>query len=143
MTESVQLERDLVEPIERVWTALTDVDSLAMWFGSNHDMDLEVMANVATGGAFHLVVPDEYILEGTFNEVTEPSRIELAWRDQSLSDRPRVGTDDEDALLTFELSPNAVGTTLTLTQTGIVDAAAAQRQAQSWDRALGRLVGVL
>ena len=143
MTESLHIERYIVETAERLWSALTDVDRLAQWFCSNPDSVCDVVADVRPGGTFRIEVPNEFELECTYVNVQQPNLLEMEWRDKAISEQRAAvsgdASDDVERRLVFALESSGNGTRVSVTQTGIADAERAAWARGAWDRALGRL----
>ncbi len=147
MTESLHIERYIVETADRLWSALTDVDRLAQWFCPSPDTECEVVADVRRGGAFRVHVPNEFELDGTYTNVQQPFLLEMEWLDKAISDeRIAVSGDspaDVERRLVFNLEPAGNGTRVSVTQTGVANAESADWARGAWDRALGRLTTTL
>jgi uncharacterized protein YndB with AHSA1/START domain len=122
---AVRLERVLGDPPEVVWRALTERDELAGWF------PCEVLVEGGTwreGASITFPFPSEVIemtLTGVVLEVDAPRVLAYTWGDDRLR---------------FELSAEAAGTRLTLTNE--LDPGGAARNAAGWDECLDRLQGM-
>jgi uncharacterized protein YndB with AHSA1/START domain len=122
---TVRLERELPDPPEVVWQALTDPSELARWFPCGVEVD---GAQWVAGATISFPFPPDVIdltLTGTVLEVDEPRVLAYTWGDEQLR---------------FELSPNGAGTTLVLYDTLSPEAGA--RNAAGWDDCLDHLMGI-
>jgi uncharacterized protein YndB with AHSA1/START domain len=120
---AVRLERRLPDPPELVWAALTEREQLRRWFPCD-----VIVGGWEPGAEISFVFPAEAIdltLSGEVLEVDEPRLLVFTWGEETLS---------------FELSPDAGGTLLTLINE--LPANAAARNAAGWESCLDRLAGV-
>jgi uncharacterized protein YndB with AHSA1/START domain len=121
---AVHLVRQLSDPPEVVWAALTDRDQLREWFPCDVIVDGGVWQ---VGAAITFEFPSEVIdmtLTGEVLEVVEPRALAFTWGEETLR---------------FELSPTEGGTRLVLIDE--LPAGAAARNAAGWDVCLDRLAG--
>jgi uncharacterized protein YndB with AHSA1/START domain len=121
----VRLERDLPDPPEEVWGALTERERLRDWFPC--DVIVEG-GEWRVGAAIRFPFPAEVIeqtLAGEVLAVEEPRVLAYTWGEETLR---------------FELIPQGGGTRLVLTDELAPGAAA--RNAAGWDTCLDRLVGL-
>ena len=120
---AVRLERDLVDPPQVVWKALTDRDELRAWFPCDVVVDGE---RWVVGAAITFVFPPEadMTLTGEVLEVDEPRALVFTWGEERLR---------------FELSPRDGGTHLVLIDE--LPSSAAARNAAGWEVCLDRLAG--
>lgn len=122
---AVRLERDLPDPPEVVWRAITDRAELKSWFPC--DVIVEGGRWVA-GAAISFPFPADVIdmtLTGTVLAVDEPKLLSYTW--------------GEAETLTFELRPHDGGTRLVLTDR--LEPGWAARNAAGWEDCLDRLAG--
>lgn len=89
-------DRHLPQPIDDVWVMLTDNDKLPLWFSELKVKDLRV------GGIIEFNMPDGSTIDMEITDFKARSILEYTW-----------GED----LVRFELSPEAEGTHLILTET--------------------------
>jgi len=138
---TVKLERLLPGPVERVWAYLTDSRKRALWFAGG-ELDLRV------GGRVELVFnhdqlshektpPEKKALSGARFEGTikrlEPMRVlAYTWKWQ-----------DDEHLITFELSPRGKDVLLVITHSGLRDRALSASVAGGWDTHSGILADIL
>lgn len=121
---AVRLERELPDPPEVVWDALTEREQLRHWF----PCDVVVAGGEWRVGAeiTFLFPPDviEMTLVGEVLEVERPHRLAFSWGEE---------------MLRFELNARDAGTRLVLIDT--LPASAAARNAAGWEVCLDRLAG--
>lgn len=121
---AIRLERQLTDPPEVVWGALTERERLRDWF----PCDVIVAGGEwLPGAAIEFPFPPGMIdltLHGEVLEVERPRRLAFSWGDE---------------VLRFELTPRNGGTYLVLIDQ--LPAAAAARNAAGWDTCLDRLAG--
>jgi uncharacterized protein YndB with AHSA1/START domain len=121
---AVRLERQLADPPEVVWRALTEREQLRSWF----PCDVIVSGGRwEVGAAITFPFPPEVMdltLTGEVLEVDEPNLLAYTWGEDSLR---------------FELSADGDGTRLVLIDELPPDSAA--RNAAGWERCLDRLEG--
>lgn len=112
--DGIEIEREIAAAPDSVFAALTTPDSFSRWFGgASVQVPLETLDYHAEAGrtwAAKMVLPDQNTIDwtGEFLEVTSPSRVAM-----SITDQPG---DKNRASLTFDLNPNARGTTLLMSQ---------------------------
>ena len=107
LVEPIVLERILDAPVERVWTALTDVNEMREWYFDLKEFRPEI------GFEFEFVVEHEgnnYHHLCKVSEVIPQKRIAYTWRYKG---------EPGDSLVTFELFPDGDKTRLKLTHAGI------------------------
>jgi uncharacterized protein YndB with AHSA1/START domain len=121
---AVRLERQLPDPPEVVWSALTEREQLRGWF----PCDVVVAGGEwRVGARITVPFPPELIdmtLAGEVLEVDRPYRLAFSWGDE---------------VLRFELTPRDGGTRLVLIDE--LPASAAARNAAGWDVCLDNLAG--
>jgi uncharacterized protein YndB with AHSA1/START domain len=122
---AVRLERDLPDPPEVVWGALTERERLREWF----PCDVIVAGGEwRVGAAISFPFPPEVIemtLSGEVLAVEEPRELAFTWGEETLR---------------FELTPRDGGTRLVLVDE--LPPGAAARNAAGWDTCLDRLAGL-
>jgi uncharacterized protein YndB with AHSA1/START domain len=123
---AVRLERELPDPPDVVWRALTEREQLRSWFPCDVIVSggrWEVGASISF--PFPPELMDGATFTGTVVEVDEPHVLAFTWGDDTLR---------------FELSPEGGGTRLVLIDELPPDSAA--RNAAGWEWCLDRLVGL-
>ena len=107
-TESLSFDFDLHHSPAKVWRALTDPALLAEWLLPVLDLDLEL----AAGSAFTFQTQPHPGWDGTvkcqFLEIEAQRKLSYSW----------IVGDMLDTVVTFELTPTASGTRLSLVQSG-------------------------
>lgn len=122
---AVRLERDLPDPPEIVWGALTEREQLQEWFPC--DVVVED-GEWRVGAAISFPFPPEVIemtLSGEVLECDPPRQLAFTWGEETLR---------------FELSPRDGGTHLVLIDE--LPAGAAARNAAGWEACLDKLAGL-
>jgi uncharacterized protein YndB with AHSA1/START domain len=126
----LRFERQLAQPIDTVWRAITDPAELAHWFPCEVELELRV------GGPMTFTFeqdlsqysdqpPGTHTMQGEVSELDPPKRFAFFW-----------GQDH----LTFELEPTDAGAGCALRLTVILDAREkAARDAAGWHLCLDRL----
>jgi uncharacterized protein YndB with AHSA1/START domain len=107
VAEAIIMERTYDVPVDRVWTALTDVKEMRQWY-----FDLKEF-RPKPGCEFEFVVEHEgntYHHLCKVTEVIPQKKIAYTWRYKG---------EPGDSLVTFELFPEGNKTRLKLTHTGI------------------------
>jgi uncharacterized protein YndB with AHSA1/START domain len=122
---AVRLVRQLPDPPEVVWLALTERQQLREWFPCDVVVD---GGRWEAGRAITFEFPSDVIdmtLRGEVLEADEPRRLAFTWGQETLR---------------FELSDNEGGTLLVLVDE--LPAGAAARNAAGWEACLDRLAGL-
>ena len=109
MKLDVFLEELLPHPIEAVWAVLTDADAISDWLMATTDFE------AAVGARFRMrtrhLAADGWV-RAQVTELDPPRRMVWAWSSSE---------DGPSTTVTFELTPLADGTRLTLTHVGEID----------------------
>ncbi len=120
MNLDIALEEFLPHSIEDVWQRLTDARAISEWLMAASGFRAEV------GASFRLktqhLSPTGWI-QGRVLELDPPCRMVWEWV---------AGPDAQPTTVTFDLAPVAGGTRLTLTHTGEIDPAIAERLGDGW-----------
>ena len=123
---AVRLKRHMPDPPSVVWQAITERGQLKSWFPCDVIVEGD---RWQVGASITFVFPPEVTdltLTGTVLAVDEPKLLSYSW--------------GEDEILRFELSPEAGGTRLVLTDQ--LQAGWAARNAAGWENCLDMLVGL-
>jgi len=123
---AVRLKRHLPDPPSVVWQAITERGQLKSWFPCDVIVEGD---RWQVGASITFVFPPEVTdltLTGTVLAVDEPKLLSYSW--------------GEDEILRFELSPEAGGTRLVLTDQ--LQAGWAARNAAGWENCLDMLGGL-
>ena len=107
LTEAIILERTFDAPVERVWTALIDVDQMREWYFDLKEFKPQV------GFEF------DFIVEHAGNTYHHLCRVTDVVPEKKIAYTWRYKGEPGDSLVTFELSPDGNRTRLKLTHTGI------------------------
>lgn len=127
---TVQITRALAAPPNRVWAAFADPAALAAWFwpesfGTNASVEPH------PGGRYRIrAATPAMAVTGEYQEVTPPHRLVFTWRWDG---------EDEESLVTVELSPLGAGTQLVLRHERLAAEADRANHAQGWNDCLDRL----
>lgn len=129
----LRIDRTLPATPPRVWPAFTDPAALAAWFWPA-EYDTSVDLDARPGGVFRVSAPDApgggLALAGTFRAVRPPHHLALTWRWDG---------DDEQTLVTIDLTGVGDGTALVLTQEGFDSEASRDNHVTGWTDCLDRL----
>jgi uncharacterized protein YndB with AHSA1/START domain len=126
---ALRIERTLPAPRERVWRAFTDGASLAAWFwpaafGTTAHVDAR------PGGELRIAATNGLAVSGRFSTVEAPRLLVFTWRWDG---------DDEQTVVTIELSEIDGGTGLVLTHDGFATDATRDDHVTGWSDCLDRL----
>jgi uncharacterized protein YndB with AHSA1/START domain len=125
----LRIERTLPAPPERVWHALTEAAALTAWFWpANFATTARIDAR--PGGELRIAAANGLAVSGRFRTVEPPRRLVLTWRWDG---------DDEETLVTIELSEADGGTALVLTHEGFTADATRDDHRTGWSDCLDRL----
>ncbi len=119
-------------PAEEAWTALTDPDEVAAWFGSSVDWDLQPGGRARFGGE------DGPARRGRVIEVLPGRRLRFAWW-------PEEGDEGDASEVSYDLEPDpdGEGSRLTVTEQPVP---APPREAEAstarWDAWDGRMLSL-
>jgi uncharacterized protein YndB with AHSA1/START domain len=125
----LRIERTLPAPPERVWHALTEAAALAAWFWPAH-FATTVRIDARPGGDLRIAAANGLAVAGRFREVDAPRRLVLTWRWEG---------DDEQTLVTIELTETEGGTALVLTHEGFTADSTRDDHRTGWADCLDRL----
>jgi uncharacterized protein YndB with AHSA1/START domain len=124
----LRLSRILPGPPPAVWRALTDPAALAAWFWPAR-LHPSVDTDVRVGGGYRLWA-DSMAVRGTYAAVDPPRRLVFTWQWEG---------DDEETLVSIELSACDGGTLLSLTHERFVDGTDRDNHGIGWTDCLDRL----
>lgn len=138
MTGTARVERHYAFPIEDVFDAWLDPESLAQWMRvADWERGVTATAETKVGGRYRLVMhkPDgDVVHTGEYLEIVRPHRLVFTWT--------RHGSSVVDSLVTVELADRRGGTDLVLRHERLPDAASAAHQS-GWIGFLDNLEGFL
>ncbi len=115
MTDSITTSLEIAAPPARVWRALTDHKEFGHWFGVAVDAPFAVGA-ISTG---HVTIEGfEHVRwDSLIVEMTPERRFVYQWRPYAV-DPERDYSAEPRTTVTFDLTPTAMGTLLTITESG-------------------------
>jgi uncharacterized protein YndB with AHSA1/START domain len=131
---SLTLKRRLNASPEKVFTAWTKPETLALWFGPGHCTSVEASIDLRVGGRYHItmVVPgDQHDVMGVYREIVPNERLVFTWHWKT--------TPERESQVTIILKPDCDGTILTLLHELFFDEPARDRHQQGWIGALEKL----
>lgn len=127
----VRITRVIAADRERVWSALTEQAALAAWFWPPRMVPAAAL-DLRVGGAYRIWAGDpEVAVFGRLLEVDPPRRLVLSWQWEG---------DDEESLVTFELTEVAEKTELLVLHERLRDP---DSHAKGWGDCLDRLPAYL
>lgn len=127
MSDRIEKRTELKAPVDRVWQALTDYREFGEWFGVALDGPF-VVGEASTG---HMTVPGyEHLKWEAIIKAMEPKRLfSYTWHPYAIE--PDVDYSQEPpTLVEFRLEETAIGTLLTITESGF-DKIPAHRRAEA------------
>lgn len=133
-TTTLELERHLAAPPERVWRAWTDPARLARWFAPSADLPTEAEMDARAGGRWRVRMGD-WEVAGEVLEARPTDLLELEFRWSHDAARP--------SRVRVELEPAGTGTRLRLVHDRNPDAEAAASHRDGWTRNLARLAALV
>lgn len=132
---SVTIVRRIKASPARVWSAITQPEQMAQWWGPDAGPTLDVVADVRPGGKFsvrfRLMNGEEHNPTGIYQDVVPEKRLVFTW------DLPEMA--ESKSLVTFTLEPFDDGTILTLTHEHLPDDEACESHEQGWNGLLDKL----
>jgi uncharacterized protein YndB with AHSA1/START domain len=127
VSDRIEKRTELKAPVDRVWQALTDYREFGEWFGVALDGPF-VVGEASTG---HMTVPGyEHLKWEAIIKAMEPKRLfSYTWHPYAIE--PDVDYSQEPpTLVEFRLEETAIGTLLTITESGF-DKIPAHRRAEA------------
>jgi len=115
----VEKDLELKVPIERVWEALTDAESIEAWMRSG-----DVAVDPRPGGSYRFFGGET---TGVFTRVMRPHALEYTWR--------QAGWESgwPDSVVAWDLRPTDEGTHVHLRHTAFPNEAEAEAHDARWD----------
>ncbi|MCH7740727.1 MAG: SRPBCC domain-containing protein [Chloroflexi bacterium] len=126
ITKEIRIEA----PRETVFPFLTEPELMIRWAGTEADLD------PTPGGVFRVKMTAEATAIGEYVEVTPHSRVVFTW---GWDGAPADGVPPGSSRVEVDLEADGDATILTLTHTGLPEAAVGEHSG-GWDYFLGRLV---
>jgi uncharacterized protein YndB with AHSA1/START domain len=141
---SITLVRRIAARPSIVFEALTTVDGVAAWWGTNDLPVILAQVDARVGGTFRIRFPtldgEEHEACGEYLELVPPRRLVMSWR------WVHGGVDEElDGVsrIEIELRPIDGGVELTVTHADLRNDASAINHEQGWTASLARLSRLL
>lgn len=134
---SLTLKRRIKAPPEKVYSAWTDPQKIAAWFGPHETLDGSVQAqmDVRVGGRFRVSFNTEdgeyHEVGGAYREIVPGEKLVFTWAWHS--------TPERESLVTITLSPDGAGTLLTLHHEQFFDEKARDGHLYGWTGTLDKL----
>ena len=138
MTEAItlQVQRTIRAPAERLFAAWTDPAQLKKWWGPKHVVCSDAAVDLRPGGHYHIdnQMPDGTTLRiaGQFERIEPPHTLVYSWNLQGASTGP------ERVTVLFE--PCAEGTTVSITHERIATRQSADDHRDGWQGCLDGLL---
>jgi uncharacterized protein YndB with AHSA1/START domain len=133
----LHLERLLLAPPERVFSAFTDPERLRRWWGPAGFAVQSLEFDAAEGTDYRITMQppngDVFHIRGTFRAVEAPRRLVFTFSYEE------PDPDDQETLVTLTLDPEEAGTRLVLDQEPFRTAARWELHRQGWTETLERL----
>ena len=132
---SLTLHRTLDAPVEAVYAAWTDPETMRQWFAPGGLAVARAVAEVEVGGTFLIEMRgqngESHVTRGVYREVVPNRRLVHTWQWEG---------SDVESLVTVELEPASPGTTrLTLTHSRFAQAEARDQHEKGWTGCLAKL----
>ncbi|MGI9404524.1 MAG: SRPBCC family protein [Hyphomicrobium sp.] len=132
---SLTLKRRLTATPEKVFSAWTDPEKIARWWGPAQIKTVHAEADARVGGRFNVIMrsPDgeEHNVSGVYREVIPNEKLVFTWAWRS--------TPERESLVTVALKADGAGTALTLTHEQFFDEAARDSHKSGWSGSLDKL----
>lgn len=114
-TDRIEKEIELRAPIDRVWEALTDHRQFGRWFGVN--LELPFIEGRATRGRITYPGYEHVTMEVTVRSIRPKTLFSFSWHPYAID--PKIDYSGETpTLVEFRLRPIAIGTHLTVIESG-------------------------
>jgi uncharacterized protein YndB with AHSA1/START domain len=132
----LKMARTLDAPVDRVWTALTDADQIARWYGPGEAFRVEVLEwDCRIGGKYRVAMHQEdgptHTCFGVFQALERNQRIAYTW---AWEGQPPI-----DTVVTFTLTPDGEGTRLEFAHTGFPAEDVREQHRMGWTGSMERL----
>ena len=134
------VEHEIPAPLDTVFHAWTDPDSLKRWWGPPGVTCTHAEVDLRVGGAFRLAnqMPDGQVMwiSGQYQLIDRPRRLEYTWQTGSVE-----AAEPEQVVVRFD--PHGDATKVTITHAGIGSAEAMAGHEQGWVGCLNGLVDLV
>ncbi len=138
---TLHLERVLPAPRSRVFTAHTEPDELAKWWGPKGFTAPSVEVDLRVGGSYRIAMQppngDPFYLSGEFREVDPPTRLAYTFRWED------PDPDDRETVVTLALGDLGESTELIVDQGVFATEGRRALHEQGWTEALDRLQALI
>ncbi|WP_439573768.1 SRPBCC family protein [Phreatobacter sp.] len=132
---SLTIRRRIDAAPARVWSAWTDPEKLARWWGPGTPQDMRVTRlDVREGGAFHIgfgFQGEDHDVHGVYQEVVPGERLVFTWFWKS--------TPERVSLVTLTFRPDGEGCLFTLHHEQFFDEAARLGHTRGWTASIDKL----
>ena len=132
---SLTLKRRLNATPERVYTAWTDPEQVAQWFGPPHIETVEADADARKGGRYRIFMRskdgEEHDVRGIYRKVVPNRELAFTWAWQS--------TPERESLVTILIKPDGDGSLFKLTHEHFFDEIARDNHNEGWSACLDAL----
>ena len=134
---TLHIERVLPAPRSVVFTALTEPDELAKWWGPKGFTTPSAEVDLRVGGSYRIAMQppsgDLFYLAGEFREVDPPTRLAYTFRWED------PDPDDRETVVTLSLVDLGESTELIVDQSVFATEGRRALHEQGWTEALNRL----
>jgi len=127
----VIVRREIDAPVDRVFDAWLDPESLALWMRPGNVEDASVTVNAHVGGRFEILMRGSQTTlrhSGVYQVIDRPRRLVFTW--------VSAATQQGDSLVTIEFNSRGPRTEVVLTQERLPSAGAARDHTSGWTRIL-------
>jgi uncharacterized protein YndB with AHSA1/START domain len=132
---SVTIVRRIKASPAKVYAAITEPESMMLWWGPDAGPTLSAKADVRPGGRFSVVFRmmngEEHNPTGVYRHVVPGKKLVFTWE--------WPGMPERESLVTFLLEPFEGGTVLTLIHEHLPDEAARKSHEEGWRGLLDKL----
>jgi uncharacterized protein YndB with AHSA1/START domain len=136
---SLTIKRRFNAPPEKVYSAWTDPEKIAGWFGPPGSKVAQAKFETRPGGQFTILAiaqnGEEFHVSGIVKEAVANEKLVYSWAWR--------GTPDRVSLITINFKPDSGGTLMTLLHEQFFDDAVRDRHNQGWEAALIKLESYL
>ena len=135
---SLEIERFIKAPRDRVYAAWTDPAQLKKWFGPENIKTRDLIADVRVGGQFRWDCTDpqgkEVTICGEYRELQPGKKIAFTWKHEENED-----WKDHNSIVTIEFFDREGGTEVRLTHENLPTEASRDDHEQGWKSVLDKL----
>ena len=129
------LKRPFNATPEKIFSAWTDPEKIAQWWGPGEINTIHAEADPRVGGQFNVIMRsvsgDEHNVSGAYHEVIPNEKLVFTWAWRS--------TPERESLVTVIFKPDGAGTALTLTHEQFFDEEARDAHKSGWSGSLDKL----